>query len=220
MPNETLKFILEKTKADPNGVLPIPLHMSRFNGFPKLFGALGLKTGAEIGVASGFFSQFLFKYIPDLKLYCVDPWTTYPEYVEHQKPEEQIVQDAQFNTAKERLAGRNAEFVRKMSMDAVKDFADGSLDFVYIDGNHSFEYVIDDISAWSKKVRVGGIVAGHDYWNSWGSKLTYVRGLNPDEQRKLCQVKDAVDGWTMANCIRPWFIVTKDKCPSWFWVRE
>ena len=48
-------------------------------------------------------------------------------------------------------------------MDAVKDFADRSLDFVYIDANHEPQFVEEDIREWSKKVKVGGIVSGHDY---------------------------------------------------------
>jgi hypothetical protein len=42
-----------------------------------------------------------------------------------------------------------------------------------------------------------------------------------EEIIKLCQVKVAVDAWTQANQIKPWFILTgKDSSPSWFWVRE
>lgn len=48
-------------------------------------------------------------------------------------------------------------------MDVVKQFKDESLDFVYIDGNHSFQHVVNDLCEWEKKVKVGGIVAGHDY---------------------------------------------------------
>jgi predicted O-methyltransferase YrrM len=49
-------------------------------------------------------------------------------------------------------------------MEAVKDFKDESLDFVFIDGNHQYSYVLEDITEWSKKVRSGGIVSGHDYF--------------------------------------------------------
>lgn len=49
-------------------------------------------------------------------------------------------------------------------MEAVEDFEDGSLDFVYIDANHEFRYIAEDLYEWTKKVRKGGIVAGHDYF--------------------------------------------------------
>jgi hypothetical protein len=216
---DTLKKLQELTHYDQSQSSPIPLRMSRFNGFPKLLNALGMRTGAEIGVASGWYSQFLCKYVPGLKLYCVDPWKVYADYVEQHDEKGQQVLNANFETAKQRLIGYDVEFIKKFSMDAVKDFADGSLDFVYIDGNHSFQYVVNDIAEWSKKVRVGGIVAGHDFWRSADSKITYVQNLTPDEKIRLCQVPDAVEGWTRAYQIKTWFTVTKDRCPTWFWVK-
>lgn len=51
------------------------------------------------------------------------------------------------------------------SLRAAVLFADASLDFVFIDANHSYEAVINDIRAWWPKIRPGGLLAGHDY--SW-----------------------------------------------------
>jgi predicted O-methyltransferase YrrM len=181
----------------------------RFHDLPALFKERGLKVGAEIGVAGGFYSKWLFYGIPGLKLYLIDPWKSYDGYVEHHNPEDQSIMDDCLAHAHRRLDGKNCEFIRKTSMEAVKDFEDESLDFVFIDGNHSFEYVIEDIAQWSKKVRKGGIVSGHDYWNSVD------RGAEP----KLCQVKDAVDAWTKTNNIS-WYIARKDKSPSWFWIKQ
>ena len=48
-------------------------------------------------------------------------------------------------------------------MDAVKDFDDESLDFVYIDGNHLYPAVKKDIDLWWPKVKAGGVMGGHDY---------------------------------------------------------
>jgi predicted O-methyltransferase YrrM len=49
------------------------------------------------------------------------------------------------------------------SAEAAPKFADGSLDFVYIDADHSYQYVLQDCRAWWPKVKVGGIMAGHDW---------------------------------------------------------
>lgn len=117
----------------------------------KYFNELGFKTGAEIGVLFGYYSEVLQQNISGLKLYCIDNWEigkTYPTYKQ----------------AKERLAPYNCELIRKTSMDAVKLFDNETLDFVFIDGAHDYEHVKEDIEAWYKKVRVGGIVAGHDYY--------------------------------------------------------
>jgi hypothetical protein len=95
-------------------------------------------------------------------------------------------------------------------MDALEGFPDNSLDFVFIDGNHSFPYVAEDIFYWEKKVRPGGIVSGHDYL---------------DVPRKDCviQVREVVDAYTEAFKIKKWFIVdecSKKRCGSFFWVKQ
>lgn len=52
---------------------------------------------------------------------------------------------------------------RCTSLEAVGDFADGSLDLVFIDGAHDEESVAEDIAAWLPKIRSGGVLAGADY---------------------------------------------------------
>lgn len=55
-------------------------------------------------------------------------------------------------------------YMHTTSVDAAATFADNSLDFVFIDADHSYENVKQDINAWLPKVRLGGILAGHDYF--------------------------------------------------------
>jgi predicted O-methyltransferase YrrM len=182
---------------------------------------LDFKFGVEIGVSTGRYSLKLCEGIPGLRLYCVDPWKFYEGYVEQHKPEDQKNLNNALRIAQERLQSYDCEFVRKFSMDAVKGFRDETLDFVFIDGNHSYEYVIDDIREWSKKVKKGGIVAGHDYWNSADLKDgLWIKDMTPEEKIRLCQVKDAVNDLTKAEGIDPWFVCTGNKCPTWFWVKE
>lgn len=54
-------------------------------------------------------------------------------------------------------------FVNKTSLEAAQEFNDESLDFVYIDADHSYKSVVEDIQAWKQKVKRGGILSGHDY---------------------------------------------------------
>lgn len=214
---DSLRYILKKYKVDYYQQLPIRLPISRFHDLPKLFKELGYTKGVEIGVQKGRYSQWLCKLNPNLKLYLVDPWEAYPDYVEQDTKEEQPILDEYLQCTKERLANYNVEFIQKYSMDAVGDFEDESLDFVFIDGNHTFEYVVEDIAKWSRKVRKGGIVSGHDYWNSADGRAW--AGETDREKMKLCQVKYVVDSYTLANKINPWFITTNDRCNSWFWVQ-
>jgi len=213
---DSLKYIKEKFNIDLEQKSPIKLPIDRFRGLTGLFNELGFKVGAEIGVDNGRYSKWLCIKVKKLKLFCVDPWIEYEDYVEshHQNRTDM---DTHYENAKTRLAKFNVEFVRKTSMEAVKDFKDNSLDFVFIDGNHTFEYVVNDIAEWSKKVKPGGIVSGHDYWRSIESKKPlYVKNLTLLERLKLVQVKDAVDGWTKANQISPWFLTIGS---TWFYVK-
>ena len=208
------EYLKNKFQLDYSQKSPIKININRFFGLSSLFHDLGYKVGAEIGTDNGRYTKWLFIKNRGVKIYCIDPYLAYEDYVEsHQRGQEDM--DQHFENAKQRLAQFNVEFIRKPSMEAVKDFKDESLDFVFIDGNHTFQYVVNDIAEWEKKVRPGGIVSGHDYWRSYDSKKPlYVKTLNPVEKIKLVQVKDAVKGWTGANRISPWF-VTKDKC--WFY---
>lgn len=128
----------------------------------KHFEELGYSEGAEIGVAEGYLSVAMFKAIPNLHLYCIDNWAPYKGNAWSGSIERN---EHHFNHASKILSHYNATIIRKMSMDAVKNFQDNSLDFVYIDGNHSFDYVMEDLIEWTKKVKVGGIVSGDDYYH-------------------------------------------------------
>jgi predicted O-methyltransferase YrrM len=54
-----------------------------------------------------------------------------------------------------------------MSSEALKRFADGTFDWLYIDGNHAYAYVCEDLGWAFRKVRAGGFIAGDDY--NWGA---------------------------------------------------
>lgn len=126
-----------------------------------LFHDLDFKIGAEIGVAAGQYSETIMSLNPQLKLYGVDPYEPYKGYKDYVKLStyDKMVADA--HARLDKFPGY--EFVQKYSLEAADDFADGSLDFVYIDANHSEPFVTQDIEAWTPKVRKGGVVAGHDY---------------------------------------------------------
>lgn len=115
-------------------------------------------VGVEVGVERGHFAKEIAQYASTL--YLVDPWLAYKGYREH------VSQDKLDGFLEEtKLRVPTATIIRKFSLDAAKDFADNSLDFVYLDANHSYEHIKADIQAWLPKVKTGGILAGHDYVN-------------------------------------------------------
>ena len=130
------------------------------NDLPEFFNEMGYKRGVEVGVYKGEFSEVIAKTFKG-DLYSVDPWSIYKDYGNSRGLRRM---DAQFKMAYERLRPyKNAHVIRATSMEALNYFEDESLDFVYIDGNHQFAYVAEDIYHWAVKVKQGGVIAGHDY---------------------------------------------------------
>jgi hypothetical protein len=142
---------------------------------PKFLKDLGLETGAEIGVHLGIFTEKLCK--EGLKMYAVDPWIAFSGQGLGQKL--QKTQDDNYSRAKQKLANYDVQVIKKTSMDAVHDFKEGSLDFVYIDGDHNFKHIAEDIYDWYKKVKSGGIVSGDDYDLTQPSATTLITHVRP-----------------------------------------
>lgn len=99
-------------------------------------------------------------------VHAVDPWLNGYDKTDpssYNIPMDRI--EAQFN---ELLKTYPNIIKHKMtSVEASRLFAEESLDFVYIDGNHLYEAVKEDIQAWLPKVKKGLIIAGHDYQHKW-----------------------------------------------------
>ena len=188
---DTLKFILDRYKLhDHLEQLPVPIRGMRRSDLGLLFRDLGFTKGAEVGVWKGQFSEVLLKANPMLHMTCVDPWVSYKAYIDHTRHDQIAGAYAQ---ATERLSHYPTTIIRKFSVEAAQDVPDGSLDFVYIDGNHSYLDCVTDLERWSEKVRVGGIVAGHDYKDFPASVHIHV--------------VEAVHGFVSAHYIRPWFVL-------------
>jgi hypothetical protein len=171
----------------------------------KLFAEMGLNVGAEVGTERGVYSKCLLEANPELKLYSIDSWKTHKGYRDHVNQDKL---ERFYEETVERLApfGERSEIRRGWSVEEAYRVPDESLDFVYIDANHNFQNVTNDITEWSKKVKPGGIVAGHDY--------VKVRSSID------CQVKAVVDAMAYAYKKYPVFIVTGNPFSSWFWIKK
>ncbi len=211
----TLNYLLDTYNAR-GQKSPIKVYNSRNVSLTKLFRKLGFTTGAEIGVARGYFSRVLCQRVPNLKLYCIDAWEPWfgATHGESKHKFEKIYIDAQH-----RLAPYNCEIIRDWSNSAVKRFENGSLDFVYIDCSHDYKSVTEDIQKWSKKVRKGGIVSGHDYITPKKLLEKLPQYSSRDYNKTNYDVKRAVNDWVKKKKIKKLFIFTKDLAPSWFYVK-
>ena len=81
--------------------------------------------------------------------------------------------------------------IRKPSGEAYKDII-GLVDFVYIDGNHDYDFVMDDIRKYYPLIKKGGVIGGHDFN---GSYLDVIRAV--DDSFKLHMVQSWLDDWWM-----------------------
>jgi len=209
----TLEYILNKYNLEPGKRFYEIPNTSR-ETFAVLLAELGFTCGAEIGVERGVYSDILLRANPALKLISVDAWAQYTGYRDHMT---QAQMDVLYEEAKEKLRpyGTRSLVIKGYSTEVAKDVTDESLDFVYLDGNHEFTEVVNDIASWQRKVRPGGIVSGHDY-------------IKSHNMQNLKQVPYAIHAYMDAYRLSPLFILgRKDKLPgelrentrSWFYVK-
>lgn len=127
----------------------------------------GSLVGVEIGTYEGENAYNMLKHLSIKHLYCVDPYLQYDEYDDSFFEPSAIGENVvfAFETAQKHLSrfADKVTFIKEMSEGAV-DKISMMVDFVYIDGNHSYSYVKQDIEQYFPKVKVGGVIGGHDIW--------------------------------------------------------
>ena len=183
---------------------------------PEFCREMGYKVGLEIGVWEGTYTEKFCK--EGIKMYGIDPWTA-------RGNQSQKMQDDRCQRAMDLLSKHNCEILRLKSAYAENKFADNSLDFVYIDGNHKFGYVYRDIVEWSKKVRSGGMVAGHDY----ACTDPEINSL-PIRYQLHTEVGQAVDKYVEEVGIKDFYVFGRtkplieesknDAMLSWMWIKQ
>lgn len=174
------------------------LNLSSRSEFVGLINKINCKTGAEIGVRYGYFSEYLLKNCPSFQTYyAIDCWESNKE---NDDPEQS------YKIAQDKLLPLNATLLKKYSLEASKIWPDYTFDFVYIDALHDYESVKADINAWFHKVKRGGILAGHDYSSDWPGVMQAVNELV--EEFNLTLNLTGKDGPNNIDESQPsWFII-------------
>ena len=215
------KYIQEKYNIDvSNTKSPIVIDGLLRKNLYELFHELGYKVGAEIGVRVGNNATVMFKAIPGVRLYLVDPWCRYSDSLSN---DSDLFLGQAYMMTRRRVKEFDSTIIRMDSLHASLKFPDNSLDFVYIDANHTYDSCMMDIILWTQKVRKGGIISGHDYRArpSW-----FVMGNNVI----LCEgVFESVDDYTKRHAISPVYLTyvppedveqkPSDMNQSWFFVK-
>jgi hypothetical protein len=179
--------------------------------FPLMINELNLKIGAEIGVDKAGFSNHILSKTKIEKYYCIDTWqddfgSNYrPGYFDKDG-------NKRFSEAYEVLKPYGSRVVMmQMTGNEASTKVNDTLDFVYIDGDHSLFGIYDDLHAWVPKVRIGGMVAGHDFKDGpksgindyFGKQLDYrIKTVTEDYCRKYGYKLNVVGG----RILSWWFI--------------
>ena len=140
---------------------------------------------AEIGVFKGSFSRKILNIAHPEKLYLIDPWqnvddpdrtgSLYSNGSEHDM--EAILVDVSDRFAEE-IADETVVIQQGYSSEVLKTHAPESLDFVYIDGDHSFDSVLEDLTLAAQCLRPSGFIGLDDYFRGswWGDGV--IRAVN------------------------------------------
>lgn len=120
-------------------------------------------VGLELGVWTGHNMAHLLDECDNIShLYGVDPYLQYQDWNRYISQE---VMDNAKATAVANLShfpGR-CTLLQDTSANVAKQFANDKLDFIFIDGDHSFERCFEDLNLWYDKIKPGGLFSGHDY---------------------------------------------------------
>ena len=129
--------------------------------------------GAEIGVASGKHAKQILNFLNIKQLVLVDPWKVYSDVwqVDNTSPKgldkfDDIFHENNYKkTVKKFSNNPKVKIIRDYSVNAAKMFDDKYFDFVYLDGDHSYEGVKKDLDSWYPKLKKFGVMCGDDYGN-------------------------------------------------------
>lgn len=123
---------------------------------------IGNGKGVEVGVFKGEFSKIILKNWGGT-LYMIDVWKALGD--EYTDSSNHAHHSTAYKETMDNIQGFEDRgiMIRTNSKTASEMFEDESLDFVFIDANHAYDYVVEDINLWFPKLKKGGMFSGHDY---------------------------------------------------------
>lgn len=174
-------------------------------GIGDYLNAQGLTGKAvEVGTLYGAFAAEVLSTWKG-QLFCIDPWRNQDDAVYFDganKEDMEHIFAAAYNGV-----GRHPRctLLRCMSLNGVGLFDDGELDWVFLDGNHATPAVRDDISAWWPKVKIGGVISGHDFFTR------YDNDTNSDALTAVMELAEILGVMPHVTwCTSWWFIKTEE----------
>ena len=120
---------------------------------------------AEVGVWEGGFSEVILEVTQPKELHLIDPWSYQPKFNNTAFGKDKNIEKMErlFNTVSDKFKDDPRVVIhRKMSDEALASFPDGYFDWVYLDGNHNFDVVTQDLALSVQKVKPDGFIGGDD----------------------------------------------------------
>lgn len=195
---------------------------------PRILNEYGCLAGAEIGVFKGAFSKHILENWFGT-LWMIDPWRPFDDDEDYIDASNHRNHETAYLNAMQSVDGfeHRSFMLRGLSSDMVHRFSNGELDFVYIDGNHAYDFVKFDIESWWEKVKPGGWIMGHDYldmgdWyeseflDNGKDKHIWLKGPNPEDKYEyagIFGVNTAVDEFVEDKSVE--VSITSEWLGSW-----
>jgi len=155
-----------KMLPSPNTFLKKVFNLRLEKVYPRGFERFAISgsnlIGIEIGVYEGEHALSLLKHLSIKKLYLIDPYVIHDHYTSDWRRKILNARKKAYNLSKD---FKNVKLICKYSGDAIKDI-DEKVDFVYVDGNHEYKAVKEDIENYWKVLKNGGVLGGHDVHNA------------------------------------------------------
>ncbi len=150
------------------------MKLKRWDCVIKRLPKRGAIVGVEVGVFKGKMAYQMLKHVPSLTMFLVDRWEPYSKKEQDGDLSATMAHyDAEYwrgcRDKVEKMAakfGERAQIIISDSAAAARKFADGSLDYVFLDAGHSYDAVKADIEAWLPKIKKRGLLCGHDITRS------------------------------------------------------
>ncbi len=156
-------------------------------------------VAVEIGSYKGRNAVSILKELNVEKLYIVDPYEEYDKYKDRELDKDDITLSKAYNEARKRLRKYSSKviFIRKFSHDAVSMIPEA--DFIYIDGNHDYEFVKKDVQDYLPKLKKKGILAGHDITNKSFNKDILKVLIEFYNKKKILPTISRTDWWIVQD---------------------
>jgi len=149
---------------------------SRFDLWLRLLHSSPMECAAEIGVWKGDFAKVILSNFSNLtKYYMIDPWAHLPDWNKPFNVDHRTFEDVYAKAlVKTEFAASRRIVLRGRTSAVIDEIADHSLDFAYIDGDHTLRGITIDLIEVLPKVKDGGLIGGDDFINKpWQHGAAY-----------------------------------------------